>query len=210
MSQSVASRGGEGETAPALAERAHGCSSADGASPSGSAQHCFAGGDPTGNHVFSSPWEDHKTTTIISYQQLLAHFSDAGLKFHRALGLRLICWEHQNGGESCGPAGTCSSQLLQHQQSEFLHMAPPGHGGTVVLETSPGMKAGWYPWFREEGKVPGTHSRTMPKCRWPCWGHFCLIYFFYYLRPTTKRQRAEGSPTLAGHSRDGEHWAGWD
>lgn len=43
--------------------------------------------------------------------------------------------------KSCGPAEIHSSQLLQHQKCEFPHMAPSGHRGTMVLETSPGMKA---------------------------------------------------------------------
>lgn len=72
------------------------------------------------------------------------------------------------------------------------------------------------PW--DEGSVLGSQrkggrlaprGRFVPKCHWNCWGHFCLIYLLY-LRPTTKRKRAEGSPTLAGLSSDGEHWAGWD
>lgn len=74
---------------------ADGCSSAAGASPSGRAQHCCAGGDPIGNHVFSYPREDHKVTTyaILSYQHLLAFSSDADIILHRALEMRLICWE---------------------------------------------------------------------------------------------------------------------
>lgn len=71
---------------------------------------------------------------------------------------------------------------------------------------------------RDEGSVLGSERRggclapaagLVPKCHWDCWGRFCRIHFFY-LRPTAKRQRAEGSPTLAGHSRDGERRAGWD
>lgn len=85
----------------ALAESSHGCSPAAGASPSGSAQHCWAGGDPIGNHDFSSPWEDHKATTcgILSYQHLLAFSSDADIILHTALEMRLICWEHQHEGK---------------------------------------------------------------------------------------------------------------
>lgn len=70
------------------------------------------------------------------------------------------------------------------------------------------------PW--DEGSVLGSERKggclaptagLVPKCHWHSWGHFCLIYFFY-LRPTTERQRAEGSPMLAGHSRVAVSWVG--
>lgn len=183
-----------------------GWASAAGASPSGSAQHRCAGGDPVGNHVFSYPWEDHKVTTctILGYQHLLAFSSsDADTILYRALEMRLIYWECQNEGKTWDHTVTCFSQLLQHQNCEFPHVPPSGHRGTTILERSPGTKAAS---LVQRGEETGWHPHRAS--RQGVTDAVSAIFILFLLSEAYHQEANIRGQSCAG--RDGEDQGGWD